>query len=294
MSKSERLGRPVIDELRVCYVADPLLLDELSHVKVGQRLEFAQFVLIRRVGDRYEYFFSLYLAGTQGLDQVGVLKFWRYGVAANNYCYIKIENHVFYDADLFQAALTFPDLVGLTFNNFTAIDIAIDYGKSISNIIKRMLRNKSVDTIFNGKRVENLLGRKGSIPGFKFDYNTSLDRLQCPTVTLKQVKATKNKYKGTIVQSYDKRAEIETESGKQYILDFYGRPRYLYRFEVRLHYQEIRDYCAARHIAQDIELLTDPAFLSDIYYYHLSSVLRFSKQRKKLQWPEIIKCNGRV
>ncbi|MBR5034152.1 MAG: hypothetical protein IKX71_02490 [Bacteroidales bacterium] len=294
MSKNERLGKPVIDGLRVCYVADPLLLDELSHVEVGQRLVYNPFVLIRRIGDRFEFFFSMFLAGTRGLEEVGVLKFGRYGAKANNYCHIEIENHVLYEADLFQEVLSFPDLVGLTFNNFTAIDIAIDYGKSISAIIKRMLRDKTVNTIFNGKCVQNVLGRKQAIPGFSFDYGTSLDRLQCPTVTIRQVKAIKNKFKGTTVQSYDKRAEIETTSGKNYILDYYGRPRYLYRFEVRLNYQEIRGYCAARHIAQDIELLNNPVFLSDIYYYHLSSVLRFTKNRKKLQWPEIIKCNGRV
>ena len=225
------------------------------------------------------------------MEEVGIFKFGRYGAGASNYCYLKINNHVLYQPDLLKTALTFPDLVGLAFNNFTAIDIAIDYSKSISAIIKRMLRNKTVDTILNGKRV---LGRKINLPGISIDYSTSLDRLRSPTITIRQVKAIKNKSKGTTVQSYDKRAEIETSSGKQYILDFYGQPRYLYRLEVRLNYQEIRDYCETRHITQDIKLIFDPAFLSAIYDYHLSAVLRFTKHRKKLQWPEIIKCNGRV
>lgn len=291
MSTCKRLGQPVLDELRVCYVADPLLLDELSHVEIGRHLEFAPFVLIRRVGDRFEFLFSLFIVEAGGLEEVGLFKFGRYGAGASNYCYLKIDNHVLYDADLFHVVLTFPELVGLDFNNFTAIDVAIDYGKNISAIIKRMLRNETVDTILNGKRVQ---GRTRVIPGITFSYATSLCRLRCPTITIKQAKAAKNKDKGTTVQSYDKLAEVETKSDKQYILDYYDHPRYLFRLEVRLNYQQIHDYCAARHIAQQIELLFDPEFLAGLYYDNLSSVLRFTKKRKKLPWPEIIRCNGKV
>lgn len=291
MTMCKRFGQPVIDELRVCYVADPLLLDELSHIEIGQRLEFAPFVLIRRVGDRFEFLFSLFIAGNSGLEEVGMFKYGRYGAGASNYCYLKIDNHVLYDADLFQVVLTFPDLVGLAFNNFTAIDIAIDFGKNISAIIKRMLRNETVDTILNGKRLQD---RRSVIPGVTVDYATSLNRLRCPTITIRQAKARKNKDKGTTVQSYDKRAEVETCSGKRYILDYYDQPRYLYRLEVRLNYQEIHDFCSSRRIPQAIELLFDTEFLSAIYDYHLSSVLRFTKNRKKLPWPEIIRCNGKV
>ena len=70
-------------------------------------------------------------------------------------------------------------------------------------------------------------------------------RLHCPTITIKQAKAAKNKTKGVMVQSYDKKAEIETTSGKQYILDMYGHLRFLFRLEVRLSYRDLQEYCPA-------------------------------------------------
>ena len=48
-----------------------------------------------------------------------------------------------------------------------------------------------------------------------------------------------------MVQSYDKKAEIETTSGKQYILDMYGRLRFLFRLEIRLSYRDLQEYCPA-------------------------------------------------
>ena len=136
--------------------------------------------------------------------------------------------------------------------------------------------------------------RSKVIPGVMFDYSTSLRRLKCPTITIQQAKAIKNKDKGITIQGYDKKGEVIAGSGKQYILDYYDNPRYLYRLEVRLHYRELQDYCRMINIVQCEDLLFDQEFLRGLYYYHLSSVLRFVKGRKKLEWKELIKCNGRV
>ena len=57
-----------------------------------------------------------------------------------------------------------------------------------------------------------------------------------------QKKAITNKCDGITIQAYDKKAEIENKSNKRYILDYYGNPKHLYRLEVRLHYQELKDY----------------------------------------------------
>ena len=114
------------------------------------------------------------------------------------------------------------------------------------------------------------------------DYSTSLDRLHHLTITLRQEKARKHKDKGITVQSYDKKAEIETVSGKDYILKHYGKPRFLFRLEVRLRYQELQDYCKKEKLIQSAEMVFDPAFLQGAFYYHLSSVLRFTKGRRRL------------
>ena len=184
-----------------------------------------------------------------------------------------------------------PDKFGLVFNNFTSIDLALDSTLNIPSLIKKMMRNKTIDTILNGKKVEN---RKDNLRGVSFEYSTSLDRLNHPTITFKQKKAIKNKQEGITVQAYDKKAEIDECSDKQYILKRYGNPKRLYRLEVRMHYRELKDYFNKIRLDPDLGVIFNCELLEDMFYYHLSSVIRFTKCRKKLDWKALIKCNARV
>ncbi len=286
-----RLGTPVIDELRLCYVAEPQLREELSGVEMGASITIDTFVLFRVGGDRFEYMFVV-CAGEMGeREEVATLKFGRYGFADTQHVFYRVNNPVLYDPSKLRRVLALPETMGMYFNNFTAIDIAVDFKKNISSIIKKMMRNDRIKTILNGKQLKD---RKRIIPGVTFDYSTSLSKLHCPTITLRQAKAERNKDKGVTVQSYDKRAEIQTSSGKDYILGYYDNPQRLYRLEVRLHYQELQDYCRKIGKPQDVEMVFDPAYLEGAFYYHLSSVLRFTLGRRRISWQEIIASNGRV
>lgn len=192
---------------------------------------------------------------------------------------------------MLNQALHLPDLLGLYFNNFTAIDIALDHKKNLGAIIKRLMRNEKVTTILNGRAIKD---RRQLIKGVTFDYSSSLSRLHCPTITIRQAKAVRNKSKGITVQSYDKKAEIEAESGKNYILNQYGNPQHLFRLEVRLSYQNLQNYFRRLGQPQTLNALFDPNILADMFYTNLSSVLRFTKGRKPLLWPEILACAGRI
>lgn len=286
-----RLGTPVVDELRLCYTAEPLLLEELSGVEVGGSICFAPFILYRVGGDRFEYMFTVCIGDIDSREEIASLKYGRYGAAYTQYVFLKVSNHVLYDEDKLRLALLLPEMMGMFFNNFTALDIAMDFNKNISSIIKKMMRNDQIKTILNGKQLKD---RKSIIPGVTFDYSTSLSKLHCPTITLRQAKAVRNKEKGVSVQSYDKRAEIQASSGKDYILNYYDNPKRLYRLEVRLHYQELQDYSRKNGRPQAVEMIFDPAYLEGAFYYHLSSVLRFTMGRRKISWQEIIASNGRV
>lgn len=286
-----RLGIPVIDELRLCYTAEPFLLEELSSVEVGGSITIASFVLFRVGGDRFEYMFSVCIGDIGSREEIATLKYGRYGVVSTQYVFFRVSNHILYDEDKLRMTLSLPEMMGMYFNNFTALDIAVDYKKNISSIIKKMMRNDRIKTIFNGKQLKD---RKRIIPGVTFDYSTSLSKLYCPTITLRQAKAIKNKEKGVSVQSYDKLAEIRESSGKDYILNFYDNPPRLYRLEVRLHYQELQDYSRKMGKPQSVAMLFNPGYLESAFYYHLSSVLRFTVGRRKISWQEMIASNGRV
>lgn len=285
------IGTPVIDELRLCYVAEPSLLEELSAVEVGSSVFVSPFVLYRVGGDRFQFQFVVSEGVIGDREEVAYLKYGKYGAADSPYVFYRLNNQVLYNETRLRKVLMLPEMLGMVFNNYTAIDIAIDYKKNISSIIKRMMRNDQIKTIINGKVWKE---RKKIIPGVTFDYSTSLSRLHCPTITIRQAKAMKNKEKGVTIQSYDKKAEIEISSDKKYILDYYDCPAHLFRLEVRLHYQELQDFCHRERVAQSIEYLFDPVFLAGAFYYHLGSVLRFTLGRRKLDWQDIIEHNGKV
>ena len=107
-------------------------------------------------------------------------------------------------------------------------------------------------------------------------------------------KAIANKCNGISVQAYDKKAEIDDHSDKQYILDHYGNHKRLYRLEIRLHYQELKDYFAMCKVFPEPEDLFDAEGLRKMFFYHLSAVIRFTRGRRKMDWETLLKCNGRV
>lgn len=280
----------ILDELKICFKAENKdCLSILENVEIGDCLIVDDYTFYREVNDKFRYYFDVVEAG----KQVAVFKFIHHTDYDDTSCYVyfKIANHVLYDENMLRQLAALPDKFGLVFNNFTSIDLALDSTLNIPSLIKKMMRNKTIYTILNGKKVEN---RKDNLRGVSFEYSTSLDRLNHPTITFKQKKAIKNKQEGITVQAYDKKAEIDECSDKQYILKRYGNPKRLYRLEVRMHYRELKDYFNKIRLVPDMGVIFNCELLEDMFYYHLSSVIRFTKGRKKLDWKALIKCNARV
>ena len=119
-------------------------------------------------------------------------------------------------------------------------------------------------------------------------YTLNFTKVRNPSICLKQAKAEHDKTKGLTLCAYNKRNEIETESHKHYILDFYNNPKTLHRLEVHQNNQEIKDYCKNHNITQDINLIFNQQFLDDMYHTHLASILRFTHGRTKVNWHEIL------
>ena len=278
-----------IDELKICYTATPEDLNELMSIEIGSFMNIYGYKFCRTISDRFRYYFEVW----ENDEQVAWLKYGLYTdlSIAKHFIYYKINNQVLYNPDQLSNTLELPEKFGFVYNNYTAIDLALDTSVNFTSLIKRMIRNKAVTTIINGKAVKD---RKQVLQGVSFQYSTTLDRLKHAAITFKQKKAISNKKNGIVVQAYDKKAEIEQNSDKRYILDFYGQPKRLYRLEVRLHYQELKDYFSKINGEPIIKTMLDQDLLRDMFYYHLSAVLRFTKGRKKFDWQTLIKCNGRV
>ena len=278
-----------IDELKICYTAETDNLNKFFNIEIGTYLEIHGYRFHRIVSDRFRYYFEVWNSD----EQIAQLKFGLYTdiSTTKHFVYFKVNNQVLYRPNQLKTILELPNVLGLVFNNYTSIDLAIDSNVNFTSLIKRMIRNKAITTIINGKAIKD---RKQVLQGVSFQYSTSLDRLKHASITIKQKKAITNKQHGITIQAYDKKAEVEQNSDKRYILDFYGHPKRLYRLEVRLHYQELKDYFSKINGEPIFETMTNQELLQDMFYYHLAAVLRFTKGRKKLDWPTLIKCSGRL
>ncbi len=252
-----------IDELKICYTAETEYLNELMSIDIGSYLEIHGYRFHRIVSDRFRYYYEVW----DNDEQVAQLKFGLYTdlSVTKHYVYFKVSNHVLYSPSRLKTILELPTKLNFDFNNYTAIDLAIDSNVNFTSLIKRMMRDKAVTTIINGKAIRD---RKQVLQSVSFQYSTSLDRLKHASVTIKQKKAISNKQHGITIQAYDKKAEIEQNSDKRYILDFYGHPKRLYRLEVRLHYQELKDYFSKVNGEPIYGTMTNQELLQDMFYYH--------------------------
>ena len=286
------LGTTIIDELKICYIAEFAIIEELKTVDYGCTIDFPDFTFYRTISHHFKYAYDICIKSASGWQKIATACFGRYGdMVDKQYFFFRVENRVLYDANLFEFTMSIPVQLGLMFNNFTSIDLAIDFKTDIAKLMKRMWHRKDITTIINGKAIKN---RTATITNLKLIYNTSLDRLKSLTVYVKQAKAANNKTKGVTVQAYNKTNEITLSSNKDYINHFYGNPKRLYRLEVHLNNAEIQDYCKSLNTYQNENIIYDKDFLTNMFYYHLSSVIRFTKGRKKLDWRDIIKSNGKI
>ncbi|MBQ2784099.1 MAG: hypothetical protein IJE99_03775 [Alistipes sp.] len=277
---NDRIGKTIIDELRLCYIAEPAFLTSLSTLNFGERLELGQYTIVRIIAQHFEYYFNLIDNG----HLVGYVYYGRYG-DISNYLWVKVDNRLLYDDNgLRQLILDIQSLLPITFNNITKIDLAKDFKKNICYTINRYIRNKNIKTIINGKVLKD---RKAKVKGLKYTYDANLDRVLHPTISLCQAKAEHNKSKGVAIQGYNKMEEIAS-SGKEYILAYYGYPKTLHRLEVRLNSGEISDYYKIIKKYQSPEDIFNNDFLSKMYDYHLGSVLRFTQGRTPIPWSDIM------
>ena len=139
----------VIDELKLCYIADREQMACLAEVEVGASVELFHYKFYRFLNERFRYFFVVVEDGVE----VAQLKFGHYTDMEDSatYVYFKVLNSILYNQEQLRRVLELPTAMGMLFNNFTAIDLAYDSSMNIPAMIKKMMRDKGITTIINGK-----------------------------------------------------------------------------------------------------------------------------------------------
>ena len=288
-------NRPIqLDALTICYeVVHPYYYEQLSALNYGECLDMDEFRLYRTEG---RYFDNVYVIrldnGTRDIEW-GVLKFnlargdEQSNTHTNGYrkVWLSLNNETLYTDD-WHFLTYIEQRLGLVFHNVTSLDPCLDTPFSVSPLVKAYLHNKDVTTILNGKRI---IDRDEDRPEISYTNSGSLNKQdKYKTVNIKQRNAIKDKSNGITVQTYDKVAEISNASDKQYILEHYGNPTRLYRTEVHLNADDIKNYVERRGIQYTPLILFDEATLEDMFFHFLGSVIRFQSSKMDVSWEHLL------
>ncbi len=288
-------NRPIqIDALTICYeVVHPYYYQQLSTLDYGECLDMNEFRLYRTEGRYFDNVYAIKLwNGTQDIEW-GYLKFnlARGDEQSNTHTsglrkvWMSLNNVTLYTDD-FHFLTYIEQRLGLEFHNVTSLDLCLDTPFAVSPLIKAYAHNKNVTTILNGKRI---IDRDEDRPELTYTTSGSLNRQgKYLTVNIKQRNAIKDKSKGITVQTYDKAAEISNASDKRYILERYGNPKKLYRTEVHLNAEDVKNYVEHRGIQYTPLILFDEATLEDMFFHFLGSVIRFQSRTFDTSWGHIL------
>ena len=283
-----------IDALTMCYeVEKAFYYEQLQRLNYNETIDLEEFQLTRTTGRYYDNVYSIRAWNGERVIEFGQLKFnLAHGDEQSNIhingkrkVWLTISNETLYSQDVYF--LTYIEQrLGLTFHNGTTLDLALDTSFNISKDVKMLLHNKNVTTILNGKKI---LDRDEDRPEINYPASGSLNNQnKYQTVNIKQRNAIKDKNKGVTIQTYDKIAEIKNSSDKQYIMEYYGNPQRLYRTEVHLNAEDIKNYVERRNIQYTPLTFFDATILEDMFFHFINSVIRFQCKTKDVSWEHLL------
>ena len=295
--------RPIqLDALTICYeVVRPFHYEQLSRLEMGERYDIYDednstqivFRLYRIEGRYFENVYVIRCDNGQRNIEFGFLKFnlsrvdmqGNTHINGNRKVWLSLNNETLYSKDIYFLNYI-EQRLGLEFHNMTCMDLCLDTPFNVSKVIKMLLRNKNVITILNGKRI---IDRDEDRAELSYPTSGNLNNLnKYQTIYIKQRSAIKDKCKGITIQIYDKEAEIRNVSGKQYILEHYDNPKKLYRTEVHLNSEDIKNYIERRGIQNTPLILFDEAILEDMFFHFLGSVIRFQSRKVDTSWEHLL------
>ncbi|WP_289198237.1 hypothetical protein [Bacteroides acidifaciens] len=217
-----------IDALEITYTATDAQKDFLNSIQkklyVG---EDSKSLWVERIESRHyrdEFIIKCADVDNNGYDTVKVVGYLRSGSFNPNRqkVYLTFENAALYSWIL-QTRFYVESALGLAFHRISKIDIAVDFDFNIQKRLITLLKSTPHDIIVNG-RVAN----RKSVKGLNVHaYDINLDRMFAhPELTVSNDDSTLS------MKTYNKRKEIENESGKSYITECTGFTGTHYRFEV--------------------------------------------------------------
>lgn len=172
-------------------------------------------------------------------------------------------------------------MLGLKFHNLTRLDLAFDDTRNLSKRLIRAIRDENLIPVVNGTKVTD---RDKLLEDILYIDVGSCRRIKEYSLFVQQ------KNGDLRLTAYNKKREIESNSGKHYIAEANGNPNYLYRLEVRFNGDTLREYFQHLGIEYNPMLLCNEDFLWRLFLDFSNRILRFQtvKGKQTLDFLDIV------
>lgn len=280
-----------IDKLKLCYTLyeDSPLFELMETPLDVYELPHWDFRLERTEGKYYDYIYKIiYLERTSNnpnseydMQCFGTL---RWGLKADKegemsgFVWIEMENkqlYLNYNYNIHNRLVYLEyieGMLGLKFHNLTRLDLAFDDTRNLSKRLIRAIRDEALIPIVNGTRVTD---RDKLLEDILYIGVGSCRRIKEYSLIVQQ------KNGDLRLSAYNKKREIESNSGKHYIAEANGNPNYLFRLEVRVNGDTLREYFQHLGIEYNTMLFCNEDFLWRLFLDFSNRVLRFQTVKGK-------------
>ncbi len=289
-----------IDKLKLCYTLyeDSPLFELMETPLDVYELPHWDFRLERTEGKYYDYIYKIiYLERTSNntnseydMQCFGTL---RWGLKADKegemsgFVWIEMENkqlYLNYNYNIHNRLVYLEyieGMLGLKFHNLTRLDLACDDKKNQSKRLIRAIRDEALIPIVNGTKVTD---RDKLLEDILYIGVGSCRRIKEYSLIVQQ------KNGDLRLSAYNKKREIESNSGKQYIAEANGNPKHLSRLEIRINGDTLREYFQHLGIEYNPMLFCNEDFLWRLFLDFSNRVLRFQtvKGRQSLDVLDIV------
>lgn len=280
MGKKEYLYQVSIDALEITYTTTDEMKEYLSSDDSTYYFGEKKEIILKRSDSRY--YKNEFIIWCKDWNEskghfkriVGYMRFGSFNKNRQN-VYITYENEALYSW-LVSARYYMEEALNLEFLQISKFDIAVDFNFNVEKHLIRQYKDDSYDLIVNGRLADN---KAVYGVGFLSWWNPRHRIFANPQMLVKNDKST------LTMKTYNKKKEIEQESGKYYIQEKTGFNTIMYRVEITcknhkllkktLDALEISDEFLYVHLDDENALLT-------VFSHLLDRVIHLRKNRKPI------------
>lgn len=280
MGKKQYLYQVSIDALEITYTTTDQMKEYLSSDETTYHFGPNKEITLKRSDSRY--YKNEFIIWCKDWNEskghfkriVGYMRFGSFNKNRQN-VYITFENEALYSW-LVSARYYMEEALNLEFLQISKFDIAVDFNFNVEKHLIRQYKDDSYDLIVNGRLADN---KAVYGVGFLSWWNPRHRIFANPQMLVKNDKST------LTMKTYNKKKEIEQESGKYYIQEKTEFNTTMYRVEITCkNHKLLKKTLDALEISDEFLYvhLDDENVLLTVFSHLLDRVIHLRKNRKPI------------